>query len=155
MKVYPILFSQIYCIDNEKILLLRRTKEPNLGLWVAPGGKIEADESPYECALRELFEESGLEPDKLYLRGIISLIFPDAKECSIQFVYLATDFRGRLKRENDEGILEWQPIKSLTSLPAPSEISCYLSKIIDIHNGIYQAKITYDENYNVLNVEEY
>jgi 8-oxo-dGTP diphosphatase len=155
MKVYPILFSQIYCIKKGKVLLLRRTKEPNLNLWVAPGGKIEANESPYQCAERELLEESGLKSSALYFRGMISLVFPDAKESSIQFIYLATEFTGNLRRDNSEGILKWHSLKSITSLPMPAEISSFFSKIINTENEFYQAKITYDEDYNVLKIQEY
>ena len=44
-----------------EVLMMERRKQPNLGLWVAPGGKVERDESPHEAALRELREETGLE----------------------------------------------------------------------------------------------
>ena len=60
-RMTPILTTLIYCLREEKTLLMERRKEPNLGLWVAPGGKIELGESPYECARRELYEETGLQ----------------------------------------------------------------------------------------------
>ena len=41
------------------ILLIRRKREPNKGLFVAPGGKIRLRESPHECVLREVEEETG------------------------------------------------------------------------------------------------
>lgn len=44
-----------------RILFLRRDRDPMRGLWELPGGKIEPGESPAACALRELFEETGLE----------------------------------------------------------------------------------------------
>lgn len=42
-------------------LLMLRAKPPNLGVWSPIGGKLEMDigESPFECAIRETFEETG------------------------------------------------------------------------------------------------
>src|SRR2546425_9709494 len=53
----------LYCFDDQdKVLLLERRKEPNLGLWSPCGGKLntETGESPYACAFREAAEEIGL-----------------------------------------------------------------------------------------------
>lgn len=47
-----------YIIENEKVLLLFHRK---LGKWLPPGGHVEANETPVECALREVLEETGLE----------------------------------------------------------------------------------------------
>ena len=60
----------------EKILLLKRKKSPNQGLWSPPGGKLNMNigESPYECAVREAKEETGmtLNNDDLSLFGYVS-----------------------------------------------------------------------------------
>ena len=57
-------------IDGQKptrILLLRRSENETSmhGLWEFPGGKLEGKETPAECALQELLEETGLEPDRI------------------------------------------------------------------------------------------
>jgi 8-oxo-dGTP diphosphatase len=57
-------------------LLLLRAKPPNLGVWSPIGGKLEmaSGESPFECAVRETREETGLEietPD-LHLFSVIA-----------------------------------------------------------------------------------
>ena len=67
----------LYCFNEEdSVLLLERTQEPNLGLWSPCGGKLHTDEgeSPYACACREAQEELGLiiSPAALHLTGIIS-----------------------------------------------------------------------------------
>ena len=60
----------------EKILLLKSKKSPNQGLWSPPGGKLKMNigESPYECAVREAKEETGmnLNNDDLSLFGYVS-----------------------------------------------------------------------------------
>ena len=57
-------------------LLLLRAKAPNLGIWSPIGGKLETaiGESPFECAVRETFEETGhrVEPGDLHLFAMIA-----------------------------------------------------------------------------------
>lgn len=53
-----ILCSTLYVTYNKKFLLL---KHPKLQKWVPPGGKIEPNEMPEDAALRECFEETGLQ----------------------------------------------------------------------------------------------
>jgi 8-oxo-dGTP diphosphatase len=67
----------LYCFNAaEEVLLLRRSQEPNVGLWSPSGGKLRTDigESPYACACREAKEEMGLDlkPTDLHLTGIVS-----------------------------------------------------------------------------------
>ena len=61
---------------TDRLLLLERTQEPNLGKWSPPGGKVHTDrgESPYACACREAQEEMGLNlrPSDLHLTGLVS-----------------------------------------------------------------------------------
>lgn len=57
---------------GDALLVLRRDDIPTInwpGCWDLPGGKREGDESPADCALRELFEETGLRLDPARLRG--------------------------------------------------------------------------------------
>ncbi len=46
--------------DTGRVLLTRRAVEPEIGEWCLPGGFIEIDETPQECVLRELYEETGI-----------------------------------------------------------------------------------------------
>jgi 8-oxo-dGTP diphosphatase len=67
----------LYCFNQQnEVLLMRRAKEPNLGLWSPCGGKLQTEvgESPYACACREAKEELGLtiSADDLHLAGIVS-----------------------------------------------------------------------------------
>ncbi len=62
--------------EQDEVLLQRRTQEPNLGLWSPFGGKLKMDsgESPFACACREAWEETGLvlQPWDLHLAGMVS-----------------------------------------------------------------------------------
>ena len=60
----PFKISVLVFLRDEagRLLLIQRTKAPNLGCWSPIGGKLEMGlgESPFECAVRETFEETGL-----------------------------------------------------------------------------------------------
>jgi ADP-ribose pyrophosphatase YjhB (NUDIX family) len=97
------LYTQVHCLRAGQVLLMRRRKEPNLGLWVAPGGKIETHESPYESAARELYEETGLVVREMHLRGLVSTVAPARAYSSIHFLYAVTGFTGQLAADGREG----------------------------------------------------
>ncbi|GIT07911.1 MAG: hypothetical protein CM1200mP30_15410 [Pseudomonadota bacterium] len=50
----------VYLENNEKQVLMihRNKKDEHQGLWLAPGGKVEPNEAPYETAIREMLEET-------------------------------------------------------------------------------------------------
>jgi 8-oxo-dGTP diphosphatase len=53
--------SLVVCDDRDRILLLRRAREPGQGLWETPGGFCEAWEQPADAAVREGLEELGVQ----------------------------------------------------------------------------------------------
>jgi 8-oxo-dGTP diphosphatase len=67
----------LYCFNKtDEVLLLRRNREPNRGLWSPCGGKLETSqgESPHQCACREAREELALSLDQrdVRLTGVVS-----------------------------------------------------------------------------------
>lgn len=59
---------------NGRVLLAKRDIEPQLGLWVFPGGFIDIGETVEEAAIRETMEEVCLEVDNLQLIGVYTRI---------------------------------------------------------------------------------
>jgi len=92
-------------IHNGNILLMYRSFDFGKGKWNGPGGKIEPEETPLECVIREVFEETGLTIKDPKVMGETTFYFDDHEEADwIVYVYLATDFSGVLT-EGDEGTL--------------------------------------------------
>ena len=150
-----ILGTLVYCLRGNEVLLMRRHKEPNLDLWVAPGGKVEPGESPYECALRELFEETGYRAEALHFRGLIAEVSPRPDWQWLLFVYVATDFTGELNADAREGALRWWPREEVPRLPLPQADALFYPRVTDLDRPFYQAKYVYDADLNLTDVVVY
>ena len=59
-KSNPIDCVGVICFRGEDVLLIKRGTPPRIGEWSIPGGRIEANETQRDAALRELFEETGI-----------------------------------------------------------------------------------------------
>ena len=53
--------------NGEKILMINRVKPPFMGMWNAVGGHLVDGETPEQCAVREIKEESGITVDSVSL----------------------------------------------------------------------------------------
>ncbi|NOR83711.1 MAG: NUDIX domain-containing protein [Ardenticatenales bacterium] len=150
-----ILATLCYALNDGQVLLLHRNKEPNKGLWVAPGGKMRFDESPEECAVRELWEETGLRARALELefRGLITEISPRADYQWLIFIFLTRQFSGVLT-DCPEGKLAWVPIQEVTELPIPGSDAIFFPHIIG-GGPAFRAKFTYDEELGITDWEQY
>ncbi len=76
------------------------------GKWNGLGGKLDPGETPEECAIREVHEESGLVIVKPLLKGILTFPQFANEEDWYAFVYLAREFSGDMI-DSAEGVLEW------------------------------------------------
>jgi 8-oxo-dGTP diphosphatase len=146
----------IYAVRDGKVLLMHRKREPNLGLWVAPGGKIEPGESPYETALREFAEETGLEAKDLQLRGLCTFI-PLLKQYPwFIFIFVTTDWEGMLSTDCEEGNLAWVSLDEyFATLPKPGADEVFAPRILTATDGLFQAKFVYDAKLNLVEWVEY
>jgi len=74
---------------------------------------MEPDETPLECVIREVYEETGLTIHNPKLMGETTFYFNNNQEADwVVYIYLATDFSGRLI-EGDEGTLKWFSIDEI------------------------------------------
>lgn len=106
-----------YLQRDSKYLMLHRTKKKvdvNKGKWIGVGGKLEAGETPQECVIREIKEETGYTANNCRERGIVVFNYNDNPS---EFMYLFTcnDFSGEMI-ECDEGDLKWIPENEVKQL---------------------------------------
>jgi 8-oxo-dGTP diphosphatase len=140
--------------EDGRVLMLHRNKEPNKGLWVAPGGKVEMHEAPLECAIRELREETGLIARRTTLRGLVTEVSPRADYQWLLFIYVTDDIEGELIQCN-EGHLAWVDVNAVPLLPIPQADAIFFPRIIYADEPLYQARYTYDADLNLVHVEEF
>ena len=103
--------------DDSYLMLHRVKKENDLNhdKWVGVGGKFEEKESPEECLLREVEEETGLRLLSWRLRGIVTFV-SDIYETEHMYLFTADSFEGEIGT-CDEGDLEWIPKDMTDQLP--------------------------------------
>lgn len=133
----------VYAVRDRHVLMMLRRKEPNLGQWTAPGGKIELDESPAECAVRELREETGLEAGRPTLKVIVTETSPIADWQWLMFVYLVQDFEGELQ-PCEEGELAWIPVEKVPELSIPQADRIFFPRVVDNSLEPVSMKFEYD-----------
>lgn len=107
-----------YLRRSGKTLMLHRVKKArdvHEGKWNGLGGKFEPGESPEDCVIREVREESGLRIKSPALKGVLTFPgFADDEDWYV-FVFTAAEFSGRLI-DSPEGNLEWIPDRDLLKL---------------------------------------
>ena len=103
--------------DGKYLMLLRNKKkqDENAGKWIGVGGKFEEGESPQDCLLREVQEETGLRLTQYRFRGIVTFV-SDRYETEYMHLFTAHCFEGELTA-CDEGELRWVEKDEVLSLP--------------------------------------
>ncbi|MDD2205871.1 MAG: NUDIX domain-containing protein [Aminobacterium sp.] len=98
----------VFCfiVDKNKILLIRRNKEPYAATLTVPGGKKEKRESLTQACIREVQEETGLTPCSLELAGIVHNFQENNSNETLTFYFTCRSYSGEL-RSGEEGTVEW------------------------------------------------
>jgi ADP-ribose pyrophosphatase YjhB (NUDIX family) len=97
-------------VDQGRVLLVRRGREPLKGHWSLPGGMLELGESLEAGVIREIREETGLTVEPLQLVELLDRIHRDGER--IRFHYIIADYlcrvvRGELKAASDADAVRW------------------------------------------------
>jgi 8-oxo-dGTP diphosphatase len=115
----------LYCFnEQDEVLLMERAREPNLGLWSPPGGKllVEEGESPHTCACREALEELEIiaQPKDFHLTGIVTESHFSGRDHWLMFLF---ELNWKLKNappEHREGRFEFFSRAALNDLKMPT-----------------------------------
>lgn len=94
---------------------IKKEKDLNKDKWIAIGGGFEENESPEDCAIREIFEETGLTVNSLKYCGIVTFV-SDLYEGEYMHLFKTDDFVGELC-DCDEGVLTWVKKEDICALP--------------------------------------
>lgn len=104
-------------MDGDRVLLLQK---PRRGWWVAPGGKMEPEESVLESVKREYYEETSIRIKKPELFGVFTIIVQDGNTVVDEwmlFTFKATQYEGESIVHSPEGTLQWFSKDDVAELP--------------------------------------
>ena len=132
-----------YLERGDRYLLLHRTKKENDAIrdkWIGVGGKFETGESPEDCLLREVREETGLTLTSYRYRGIVTFV-SDVYPCEYMHLFTADGWVGE-QNVCDEGELEWISKKDFSALPRWEGDRIFLS-LLEANAPFFSLKLTY------------
>ena len=121
----------------------RKESDQHLGKWNGLGGKMIPGETPEECAIREVKEESGLTLHSPNLAGFLTWPKFDGVEDWYAFVFVGTDYSGELTASSEEGDLKWIPENEVLDLPLWEGDRLFLRWILE--GRFFSGKFIYEE----------
>ena len=132
-----------YIEQDGKYLMMHRVKKKNdinKDKWIGVGGHFEYGETPEECLLREVKEETGLTLLGYRMRGIVTFIYG---EDVVEYMHLFTAdrFEGELT-DCDEGELVWVPREDVFSLPIWEGDKVFF-KLLNERDDFFLLKLRY------------
>lgn len=132
--------------DGRYLMLHRIFKEndANKGKWLGVGGHFIEGESPEECMLREVSEETGLKVTSYRFRGVITFKLK-GWGCEYMHLFTADGFEGDAENlpECPEGVLEWVPVDEIEKLNLWEGDRIFL-KLLRQDCGFFSLKLEYD-----------
>lgn len=134
-----------YIENNDCYLMLHRTKKKkdvNKNKWIGVGGHAEGNETPQECLLREVKEETGLLLTSYKFRGLITFI-SDEYEAEMMCLFTADGYTGELIM-CDEGELEWVKKSDVPQLPTWEGDAQFLKLLLEDEKRFFAMKLRYE-----------
>jgi 8-oxo-dGTP diphosphatase len=153
---YP--FTICFIKRGNEILLLNREKPAWMGIWNGIGGKLGSDEDPEQGVIREVYEETGIQLEKVSYKGVVTWTV-DQEHTGGMYLYLAElpeDFSYETPRKTPEGILDWKEISWILhpkNVGVASNIPMFLNKVLE-EDKIYNHQCVYEigllQNYHAI-----
>jgi 8-oxo-dGTP diphosphatase len=117
----PILAVGVIVLAGDRVVLIRRDKEPSRGLWTFPGGAVELGETVREAARREAREETGLEVEVGEVAAVVDHVLRD-ESGAVRYHYVILDFfarplGGTLRPSSDVSDVRWASLADVETLP--------------------------------------
>ncbi|CAM2070790.1 NUDIX domain-containing protein [Sulfidibacter corallicola] len=137
---------------HRNLMLLERTKEPHIGRFTPLGGKVDPNETPLAGAIRETYEETGIELDTMRYRGMLVETSPLAHMNWVGFVYSA-EIEYREPPTCTEGTLKWLDFDELHRSPVP-ETDPYVYSYM-FRNEPFMLNALFDDEDRLIRLDEH
>ena len=135
-----------YIEKDDAYLMLHRVKKENdinKDKWIGIGGHFENTESPEECLLREVKEETGLTLHSYRFRGLVTFVTLQGVS-EYMCLFTSDDFSGELTTCN-EGDLEWVKKERFPELNLWEGDYIFL-RLLEERDTFFSLKLVYDED---------
>ena len=136
-----------YIEKDGAYLMLHRVKkenDENKDKWIGIGGKLENGETPFDCARREIEEETGLVATALSYRGIITFV-SDLYGTEYMHLFTCNSFSGTIKSECDEGVLTWVSKDKVSTLPIWEGDKIFFH-LLNTEKRFFSLKLVYEND---------
>jgi len=115
-KESPSVMVDAVVIENEKLLLVTRKKDPFKGFLTFPGGKVDEGEKVEDAVKRELREETSLDIEPTDILGVYSDPSRDPRGHRISVAFIAKVISGEAKPSSDAESIEWLSVNEIKEL---------------------------------------
>lgn len=136
-----------YIEKDDKYLMLHRIKKENdlnKDKWIGVGGHFEPSETPEECLLREVKEETGLTLTSYQFRGLVTFLSNEWESAEYMCLYTADKFEGEMITCN-EGTLEWIEKSRVYDLPIWEGDKIFF-RLLEERQEFFSLKLRYEGN---------
>lgn len=144
--------TAVLCVlkQGHRFLLLKRLKEPNKDTYTPVGGKLDPYENPYEAAIRETREETGIVVPAMRYAGVLIESSPSPYNW-VSFVYVA-EIEFLLPPPCNEGTLEWIYFEDVLQVPTP-KTDWFIYKYL-LEGKLFVFNALYDQKLNLLKMTD-
>ena len=140
--------------DNKYLMLYRNKKEIdiNKGKWIGVGGKLEKGETPEQCLIREVWEETGYTLNSYEYRGIVIFNYNE-DDPLFMYVYTSSNFSG-IEKECNEGDLKWIPKDEILDIKLWEGDKIFLKIMIENYeyDNFFSSTLEFKEQYSCFEV---
>jgi 8-oxo-dGTP diphosphatase len=124
-------------IDESRVVLVRRAKEPSKGQWSIPGGLTRLGETLVHSVIREAAEETGLSVNVGPMIELVERVFHD-KDGRVQFHYVIADYKcmvedGDLRAGSDAMEVCWAHKDALDNFALPKITLDVINKALELN----------------------
>ena len=121
---------------------VKKQNDLNKDKWVGIGGHFMEGETPEECLLREVKEETGLTLKAWKFRGIVTFLSDEWPCAEYMCLYTADDFEGEIG-SCEEGNLEWVDKKKIYELPIWEGDKVFF-RLLENNRPFFSLKLRYE-----------
>lgn len=136
----PVVAVGAIVVKDGKVLLVRRGREPSLGLWSLPGGAVKTGERLEEAVAREVKEECGIDVKVEDVVEVVERIQAD-RDGRVQYHYVIVDFlafwrRGRLQAASDISEALWVETSAIKRLRLTKGLAQVVEKALRLKRRV-------------------